>query len=348
MSLLTSMYSDALSAIPPSDLMEEHEDHLNTTSVSTYDQGAELGNIRNELQSTNKALESTKAERANFESTVASQAAELMTLQTQSSSAKAAYETEVALLSQLKERSTAQSAEIQRNREELIHSESDLSAIRVEKAEIEQAFLRDKEEARDLHKRMIDAGQQAEQLKGEIEKLKKEAKQQKGRLAIARKQLATKEAEKIKVEKEMEEAHVEVQSAIKETGEVEDQIAQFDEELHSIQVPSQDTVDIAVTQPLPASPESVSTTKSNNPFERLAMSGSSSAQSQSPFIPFGSSVLTVSVEDQNNQTQSESQSKFDNFFGVEEIEPATVQEQVSKPVSEIHDDSVLNDMDMRE
>ena len=317
--------------------MEEHEDHLNTTSVSIHDQGAELGNVRNELQSTNRALESAKVERAKLESAVASQAAELMALQTQSSSAKAAYETEVALLSQLKERSAAQSAEIQRNREELIRSESDLSAIRVEKAEIEQAFLRDKEEARDLHKRMMDAGQQAEQLKGEIEKLKKEAKQQKGRLAIARKQLATKEAEKVKAEKEVEEANVEVQGAIKETGEVEDQIAQFDEP-HSIRVLSQDTVDIAVAQPLPASPEPVSTTKSNNPFERLAMSGSSSAQSQSSFIPFGSSGLTAPVEDQDNQTKSESQSKFDNFFGVEEIEPDT----------QIHDDSVLKDMDIRE
>jgi len=317
--------------------MEEHEDHLNTTSVSIHDQGAELGNVRNELQSTNRALESAKVERAKLESAVASQAAELMALQTQSSSAKAAYETEVALLSQLKERSAAQSAEIQRNREELIRSESDLSAIRVEKAEIEQAFLRDKEEARDLHKRMMDAGQQAEQLKGEIEKLKKEAKQQKGRLAIARKQLATKEAEKVKAEEEVEEANVEVQSAIKETGEVEDQIAQFDEP-HSIRVLSQDTVDIAVAQPLPASPEPVSTTKSNNPFERLAMSGSSSAQSQSPFIPFGSSGLTAPVEDQDNQTKSESQSKFDNFFGVEGIEPDT----------QIHDDSVLEDIDIRE
>lgn len=318
--------------------MEEHEDHLNTTSVSIHDQGAELGNVRNELQSTNRALESAKVERAKLESAVASQAAELMALQTQSSSAKAAYETEVALLSQLKERSAAQSAEIQRNREELIRSESDLSAIRVEKAEIEQAFLRDKEEARDLHKRMMDAGQQAEQLKDEIEKLKKEAKQQKGRLAIARKQLATKEAEKVKAEKEVEEANVEVQSAIKETGEVENQIAQFDDEPHSIRVLSQDTVDIAVAQPLPASPEPVSTTKSNNPFERLAMSGSSSAQSQSPFIPFGSSGLTAPVEDQDNQTKSESQSKFDNFFGVEGIEPDT----------QIHDDSVLEDIDIRE
>jgi len=328
--------------------MEEHEDHPNTTSVSIHDQGAELGNVRNELQSTNRALESTKVERAKLESTVASQAAELIALQTQSSSAKAAYETEVALLSQLKERSAVQSAEIQRNRVELIRSESDLSAIRVEKAEIEQAFLRDKEEVRDLHKRMIDAGQQAEQLKGEVEKLKKEAKQQKGRLAIARKQLATKEAEKIKVEKEVEEANVEVQSAIKETGEVEDQIAQFDEEPHSARVLSQDTVDRAVGQPLPASPEPVSTTKSNNPFERLAMSGPSSPQSQSPFIPFGSSGLTVPVEDQNDQTKSESQSKLDNFFGVEEVEPAPVQEQVSKPDAQIHDDSVLKDMDIRE
>lgn len=343
-----------------SDLMGDHEDRPHTTSPPLQDQSAELGNVRNQLQSTNRSLETAKVERAKLGSTLATQAAELTALQTQLSSAKAAYDTEVTLLSQLNERFTTQSAEIQKTREELIRSESELSAIRVEKAEIEQAFLRDKEEARDLHKRMIDAGQQADQLKGEVEKAKKEAKQQKGRLAIARKQLATKEAERAKAEKELEEANAEVQTVTKEAEEVETQAAQFIEQPKPVRALSQDTVDIAAAHPLPASPEPVSISKSNNPFERLGMSSSPSSRSQSPFIPFNgpalTSLSTASAEGQNGQAKPEPQASFDDFFGVDESEPAaepapapvtaSAAEETSKPVAQINGESVLKDIDI--
>ena len=50
------------------------------------------------------------------------QAALLSSLQTQLSSAKAAYDTETKLLTALKDRFAAQSAEIQKTREELIRA----------------------------------------------------------------------------------------------------------------------------------------------------------------------------------------------------------------------------------
>jgi epidermal growth factor receptor substrate 15 len=266
-----------------------------------------------------------------LESTLASQAAELSALQTQLSSAKAAYDTESTLLAQIKERHATQTSEIQKAREDLIRSESDLSAIRVEKAEIEQALLRDKEEARDLHRRMMETSQQADGLKVEVEKSKKEAKQQKGRLAIARKQLLTKETEKAKVEKELEEANVEVKSIVQEIQGVENQLNMPVEEPQPRRTTSPDSIAIAAAQPLPASPELVSSSKSNNPFERLA---TSSPRSQSPFLSFNTgptSSSTEQMEDQNRRATPEPKSSFDDFYGVDE---SNTNQEENKPTQE--------------
>jgi len=237
-----------------------------------------------------------------LEQTLASQASQLSTLQTQLSSAKAAYETETSLLATLKDRHSTQLSEIQRTREQLIRAESDLSAIRVEKAEIEGAVLRDKEEARDLHKRMVETGQLAEALKADVEKLKKEAKQQKGLLAIARKQLSTKESEKTKAEKEHKESLAEVASITQEKEDVEGEIANLaalfpGQKAVTSPSPSSSLV-FAAAQPLPATPTPDIPSpggKSNNPFERLAMatvSSNSIPQSQSPFPGLSNPVIS--------------------------------------------------------
>lgn len=288
--------TDPFSAASPFQTSSLHQDLLgddaHTSSTLIHDQSAEIGNMKNQLQSTNRSLASAKEERATLEQTLASQASQLSTLQTQLSSAKAAYETETSLLATLRDRHSTQLSEIQKTREELIRAESDLSAIRVEKSEIEGAFLRDKEEARDLHKRMVETGQQAEGLKADVEKLKKEAKQQKGLLAIARKQLSTKESEKARAEKEHEASLAEVASVTQEKEEVEGEIANLDAVLPAQKAaafPSPtSSLMFAASQPLPTtpSPDLLSQGgKSNNPFERLAMASDNSApRSQSPFL----------------------------------------------------------------
>ncbi|PPQ70282.1 hypothetical protein CVT24_000845 [Panaeolus cyanescens] len=265
------------------------------------DRSAEIGNLKNQLQSTTRSLETVKTERASVEQTLASQASQLSTIQTQLSSAKAAYDTETSLLATLKERYAKQTAEINQAREQLIRAESDLSAVRVEKSEIEGAFLRDKEEVRELHRNMIEVGKQADALKQDVEKLKKEAKQQKGLLAIARKQLSTKEAEKAKVEKEHEDAVAELNAATEEKEAVEAETAQIEADIASItssprapksqtSLSPSETLAFAAAQPLPSTPaleqQTPTPMKSNNPFERLAMSsgsGTASPRAQSPF-----------------------------------------------------------------
>ncbi|EMD38668.1 hypothetical protein CERSUDRAFT_113843 [Gelatoporia subvermispora B] len=282
---------------------DEHPAAAATNSPPLQDQSAEIGNVKIQLNSTNRSLETAKAERAGLEQALTEQAAQLSALQTQLSSAKAAYETENRLLTTLRERFSTQSTEIQKSRHELISAESELSGIRVEKAEVEGSVLRDKEEVRELQRKMKDVGVEVEGLKAEVEKLKKEAKQQKGLLAIAKKQLATREAERAKVEKELEDARSELQEAIKEREEAE---AELNRETpvslangHSaMPVPapsSPDSLAIAAAQPLPASPDAVPTSptlsvKSTNPFERLAMA-SSQSRSSSPFLPFANSAV---------------------------------------------------------
>jgi epidermal growth factor receptor substrate 15 len=267
------------------------------------DHSAEIGNVQNQLNSTNRSLNAAKAEREPVEQTLTTQAAQLSALQTQLSSATAAYETETKLLSTLKDRMGSQTAEIQKAREELIRAESDLSAVRVEKAEIEGAFLRDKEDIRELHRKMAETGTEVAGLKLEIEKAKKEAKQQKGLLAIARKQLSTKDAEKTRVQKELEDAKDEVEEVTSERESVEMELQKDVPALqngHDIrqspfaQSPEIDPLTAALAEPLPASmpvspdPASPSGTsvKSNNPFDRLTRSTSSASSPRSQPLSF--------------------------------------------------------------
>lgn len=289
-----------------------------------HDQSAEIGNVQNQLNSTNRSLATTKAERTDLEQALANQAAQLSALQTQLSSAKAAYETETKLLSTLRERHSSQTAEIQKSREELIRAESDLSAVRVEKAEVEGSFLRDKEEARDLQKRVFEVGHQVEALKAEVEKVKKEAKQQKGLLAIARKQASTKEAEKAKTEKELEEAGAELASFTQDRKTAEAELAHGS----ATALPtgperglSSDSASFAASFALPTSPEPTSPAtstlgKSNNPFERLVMtSGNSTPRSQSPFLPFASSSVPTPSAANEAHAEAASDASTNDLFG---------------------------------
>jgi len=216
-------------------------------------------------------------------------------LQTQLASAKASFETETALLGVLRERHAAQTAEIQKVREELIRGESDLSAVRVEKAELEGSFLRDKEEVRDLNRGIVELTSQIATTRQEVEKVKKEAKQQKGLLAIARKQFATKESEKAKVDKELEEAQTDLTNVVEEREEVDADVPAVERAISPA-----NSLAFAAAQPLPLTPDLTGTispggAKSNNPFDKLTKSADlSTPRSQSPLRSF--STVSIPIE----------------------------------------------------
>ncbi|KAF5391940.1 hypothetical protein D9757_001685 [Collybiopsis confluens] len=311
------------------DFLSDDDEHTNIAkSHPLEDQSAEIGNTQNQLHSTNKSLSTTKDERITVEQTLADQASQLSALQTQLSSSKAAYETEVKLLEALKERHATQTAEIGKSRTELITAESDLSALRVEKTEIEGTFLRDKEEVRELNRKAFEAGQQIEALKAEIEKAKKEAKQQKGLLAIAKKQLSSKEAERAKVEKELAEAQAAAVAATQGKEEVEVELERVSKSIPAaaqgtLSQPtlperdtSEDSLAFAASHALPLTPEMSSPLgKSNNPFERLARSDSSAGpRAQSPFLPFSNvTVPSPSIPNSNAESNTESTINSDPF-----------------------------------
>ena len=280
-------------------------------------------------------------ERSNVEAAIQNQEAQLPTLQTQLSSAKAAFETESRLLATLRERYSNLASETQKVKSELISAESNLSAIRVEKTEIEQGLLHDKEEIRDLQRKMTETSSTIEVVKAEIEKAKKEAKRQKGLLVVAQKQLATREAEKAKASQELQEAAAEAQEATKEREMAE---AALNMEATVINTsnglpfaPSPSLSGDTAAQPLqgsPGSPSSVSgslTAKSNNPFERLA----AGPGPQSPFFPFANSPVPTPptvTSAQNEGTTTDNPFTFDQVFGDEEARPGPdVEEPSSGP-----------------
>ena len=282
------------------------DDEPSAPAPPLVDKSAEIGNLHNQLNSTNRSLNTVKDERADIEQRLAEQATELSNLQTQLTAAKTAYETETKLLATLRERYANQNADISKTRQELITAESDVSALRLEKNEVQNALLRDKEEVRELQKKMAAAGAEIETIKAEIEKTRKDAKQQKGLLAIAKKQLAAREAEKVKVESERSEAEAELVEASKEKDEAEAELVKEAGVAIPTEVPaigrdvvkpsSPDILDAAIAQPLPDTPGSSvigspnplsSPVRSTNPFERLA---NASPPPQSPFIPFSSST----------------------------------------------------------
>ncbi|KAI1790765.1 hypothetical protein LXA43DRAFT_1144962 [Ganoderma leucocontextum] len=336
------------SAVVARDLLGD-DDEPHTTSAALHDQSAEIGNVKNQLGSTTRSLETAKNERVSLERLLTEQAALLSGLQTQLSSAKASYDTETKLLSTLKERYAIQAADIQKTREELIHAESDLSATKVEKAEIEGALMREREEVRDLQRKMTETGTLIESTKAELEKLRKEAKQQKGLLAIAKKQLATREAEKAKVDKELEEVTAELQGITRERGAAE---AELNKETpaaltngHS-SIAATPELAFAAAQPLPVSkptsPDlSPPATKSTNPFERLAMSGT--PRPESPFLPF---VATSTILTPPTAPAAQEQPDEKDPFGfnqpfeapaepsqIETREPSTPRQSVPSPIT---------------
>ena len=345
------------SIAPHGDLLGD--DDAASTTPPLHDQSAEIGNAKNHLKSTNQSLEATRNESASIQQTLATQASQLSALQTQLSSAKAAYETETKLLAAFKERHSAQSAEIQKAREDLIRAESDLSAIRVEKSEIEGSFLRDKEDIRELNRKMNEVGQQIDALKTDIEKAKKDAKQQKGLLAIAKKQLSLKEAEKAKAEKEQEGALADLTAVTKEREEAEADLAKEGTAIEPKAV-DRATDSVAFTagqQPLPITPDLSATalSKSNNPFERLAKSsGNSTPRSQSPFLPFQSPNLSLSSAPSGSIPGAfETEGLDDDIFTSTEtanggpVEPKEESQQPLKPEPAAVD-SVLSPMTVNE
>lgn len=288
------------------DLLGDEDDAADAIAAqSNLHTAAEIGNVNIQLASTNRSLETVKQDREILQKEVESKASELAALQTQLAAAKASYESESKLLSDLKGRYAEQTQQIGTIRQELIEAESDLSAVKVEKTEVGGAALRDKDEVRALQKRAQEVADETTSLKAELEKTKKDARQQKGLLAIAKKQLATAEADRAKTMHELEETTVQLADDKKEVEDINAAIEKINAAAAVAPIPlasrfntaSPPPAEEAASIPLPAtalsSPSQV--TKSLNPFEKLARQDSVSGtpRSMSPFstLPFAGATI---------------------------------------------------------
>ncbi|KAF8306436.1 hypothetical protein DL93DRAFT_2088648 [Clavulina sp. PMI_390] len=204
---------------PTRDIFDDEDDETasaEAAAASAATTSLAIANTTNHLTSTQRSLATTTAERTKLQASAADAAAQLSQLESQLASAKAQHETETRLVGELGKRQAEQVALMSTTRAELVTAESDLSALRASKAEVEGAVLRDKEEIRGLQKQLKEVGEASAEIKAEVEKMKKEARQVKGMVAIARKQLSTAEENLEKAKREREEVEREVQAANEE------------------------------------------------------------------------------------------------------------------------------------
>lgn len=184
--------------VQPSGIFFDDNDDADQSAKLSAD-SVTLGNLQNEHASTAAAVTRLAGTRSELEASLSSTTSAINELQVKLSQARAAHETERTMVDDLQSRHKDQATLLQRQRTELITAESDLSALRVERTEIEGNYLRDKEDVRDMKKKMAEVAAETARLRDELEKTKKEARQQKGLVAISKKQLSTAEAEKDKV-----------------------------------------------------------------------------------------------------------------------------------------------------
>lgn len=173
---------------------------------SVPDTSAEIGNKRNQLANTTRSVADLERNRADLEQQSSSNTAQLEQLESELSTARAKYGEETKLVAELRIRVGEQTDKLRQLQADVISAQSDLTARKMEKDELEQAFLRDKEEVRGLQKRMKELEDEKTGLKLLLEKVKKDARQQKGMVSIAKKQLSTAEGSRDSLQQELRDA----------------------------------------------------------------------------------------------------------------------------------------------
>ncbi|KAL1413265.1 hypothetical protein Q8F55_001020 [Vanrija albida] len=269
---------------PGSDLLGD--DGADTSAASALDKSAELGNKKNQLDNTARSVAALEKDHAELESQVSSSAQALEKLESDLTAARGKHEVETKAVSDLRIRVGEQAAKLKQLQGDVISAESDLTAMRLEKDELEQSLLRDKEEVRSLQKRMKEVEDEKSGLKLLLDKTKKDARQQKGMVTIAKKQLSTAEASRDSVQQDVRLAEQELEEATAAAS--------------AERVASPSSASNAAAVPLPHTPQTLSpeptgvSQRSNNPFDRFSRS-SLSRSAQSPEIGPSTTAAFVGV-----------------------------------------------------
>lgn len=164
------------------------------SAANVPEKSADIGNKKLQLENTNKGLSQLEKSKSELEEQDSTNVADLQTLERELASARSKHEAETKAVSDLRVRVGEQTAKLKQLRADVISAESDLNAMRMEKDELGQSFLRDKEEVRGLHKQIKELEDEKTGLKLLLDKVRKEARQQKGLVSIAKKQVSSAEA----------------------------------------------------------------------------------------------------------------------------------------------------------
>ncbi|KPV72876.1 uncharacterized protein RHOBADRAFT_55547, partial [Rhodotorula graminis WP1] len=194
----------AAAAATSSSFFDDNDDADLAASASAL--SAQEDSLRQEASSLESKQGQSGKTRVELEAQVEASNREVAALQERISTARAAHEAELVRVDELRTRLKDGSALKERAKADLIRAESDLSALRMEKSELEGEVLRDKEEVRDLKRRVGIVEEEKRILRAEIDKAKKEVRQGKGLAAIARKQLSQGETDRGTLERELDDA----------------------------------------------------------------------------------------------------------------------------------------------
>ncbi|KAH9447005.1 hypothetical protein MJO28_015983 [Puccinia striiformis f. sp. tritici] len=217
------------------------------------DDGARLGNLVNQLSSNENGLSTLRDERSRLETETGSTAEQIKTLELKLSTVRQAHQTELPIVEELRRRQVDQRSTISKLTSDVITAESEFSSLKLEKEQIEGNILRDKEEIRDMKKRMSSLEEETQRLKSNLEILKKDSRLQKGLIAIGKKQVLTVEGQKADISKEVDD---------------------LTQQISSVTLPHE-----ASRAPSPGVPPNlIPSQKSTNPFERMMPAASLAPQ----------------------------------------------------------------------
>ncbi|WAQ92186.1 hypothetical protein PtA15_16A92 [Puccinia triticina] len=241
------------------------------------DDGAKLGNLVNQLSSTENALSTLRDERSRLETETGSTIEQIKILELKLSTARQAHQSELPLVEELRRKQVEQRLAISKLTGDVITAESELSSLKLEKEQIEGNILRDKEEVREMKKRMTQLEEETQRLKSNLETLKKDSRLQKGLIAIGKKQVLTVEGQKADISKEMDD---------------------LTQQIHSTALPPQGSRASSPGVPL----QTVPSHKSTNPFERMMPAASLTPQVPAIHSPEPSSSRDLSQPSHGSAT----------------------------------------------
>ncbi|GAA6062985.1 hypothetical protein JCM10212_005808 [Sporobolomyces blumeae] len=182
----------------------DDNDDADTSSHLAALQG-QKGQLEKESNLARTDVETTKRSRVELEQEVEKTLQEVKKLQDQVATSRQTLERERASLDELTTKDAEQKEVLARAKKDLISCESDLSKLKMDKSELEGEYLRDKEEVRQVQKRLAIVEQEKRILHDEIDKVRKEQRREKGLAAIARKQMSQAEQDRTRLEREFEE-----------------------------------------------------------------------------------------------------------------------------------------------